>query len=106
MCKRLCGFEGEPANRKDAYWWRKRFFENHGEWPKSVAAKRKEEDAKASENAAAMEEEEFHPALSTQMKWAIKNPDNAKFDNDGNPVTSEHWGFDSPKGKIDPNPSH
>lgn len=44
--------------------------------------------------------------LSASQKWAIQNPDNAKFDNDGNPVTSEHWGFEPPKGNIDPNPSH
>jgi hypothetical protein len=48
----------------------------------------------------------WHASLSAAQKWAIENPDNAKVDNDGNPVTSEHWGFEPPKGNIDPHPSH
>lgn len=28
-----------------------------------------------------------HPALSASMRWAKNNPDNAAFDNDGNPVS-------------------
>ena len=33
--------------------------------------------------------------LSRQMSpaavWALKNPEMAKYDNDGNPVTFDHW---------------
>jgi hypothetical protein len=71
---------------------------------KEAAANKKAAD-KAIANGA-VEDTGFHSALSPQMKWALQNKDNAKFDNDGNPVTSEHWGFDPPKGKVDPNPSH
>jgi hypothetical protein len=74
-----------------------------------MKAKREAADKAARDKAideGAVEDTGFHAALSPQMKWALKNPDNSKFDNDGNPVTSEHWGFDPPKGKIDPNPSH
>lgn len=31
MCDRLCG--KEPANPRQAHWWRKTYFENHGQWP-------------------------------------------------------------------------
>ena len=41
----------------------------------------------------AVQDTGWRSSLSAAQKWALENPDNAKFDNDGNPVTSEHWGF-------------
>ena len=35
----------------------------------------------------------IHPALSASIKWAAQNPDNAAYDNDGNPVEREPRGY-------------
>jgi hypothetical protein len=58
---------------------------------KEAAANKKAAD-KAIANGA-IQDTGFHSSLSASMKWALENPDNAKFDNDGNPVNSSHWGF-------------
>lgn len=31
------------------------------------------------------------PQMSSAARWALQNPDNARYDNDGNPVTFDHW---------------
>lgn len=59
------------------------------------AAKKKAERADASQ--AKLEAGFMTPAehwrsnLSAAQKWAIDNPDAAKYDNDGNPVDRSHW---------------
>lgn len=35
----------------------------------------------------------FRSNLSLAQKWSLDNPEMAKYDNDGNPVTAEHWGW-------------
>ena len=65
---------------------------------KAKAAKEKQDalDKAATEKAianGAKVDTGWHASLSPQMKWALENPDNAKYDNDGNPVDSSHWGF-------------
>lgn len=71
-------------------------------YKKKMQAKEAAANKKAADKAianGAVQDTGFHSALSPQMKWALANPDMAKYDNDGNPVTSEHWGFEPPKGK-------
>jgi hypothetical protein len=38
MCDSVCG--KEPASPREAYWWRKKHFENHGFYPPSGKRKR------------------------------------------------------------------
>jgi hypothetical protein len=35
MCEYLCGYSSEPANPKEARYWRQRYKNNHGSWPMS-----------------------------------------------------------------------
>lgn len=56
---------------------------------KEAAANKKAAD-KAIANGA-VQDTGFYSNLSAAQKWALKNPDNAKFDNDGNPVPLSHW---------------
>jgi hypothetical protein len=74
-----------------------------------MRAKEAKADKKAADKAianGAVQDTGFHSSLSSAQKWAMGNKDNAKFDNDGNPVTSEHWGFDPPKGPTEPFTGH
>jgi hypothetical protein len=40
VCRALCGYEYEPANKQERKWWRKRFYDNHGHWPDTAKQER------------------------------------------------------------------
>lgn len=67
------------------------------EYAKKMKAKREAANKAASEKAAAtqpvIKDTGFNANLSAAQKWSKQNPDMAKYDNDGNPVTGEHWGW-------------
>lgn len=62
------------------------------EYAKKMKAKR-EAANKAAIPKDAIQDTGFNANLSAAQKWSKQNPDMAKYDNDGNPVTGEHWGW-------------
>lgn len=59
--------------RDKDYWDRWNHYQKYGEWPN------KQPKVKAA------------PVLSAAVRWAKANPDNASYDNDGNPVEPGYW---------------
>jgi hypothetical protein len=47
MCKRLCGYDREPANSKEAKIWRKVYYNNHDAWPRNPNVNKKQVPAPA-----------------------------------------------------------
>lgn len=72
--------------RSEADWARKRYFDEHGEWPKGKGPK-KEVHPVASRQIA----EAAKPVDNSAWNWALKNQEMSKYDNDGNPVDMTHW---------------
>lgn len=62
------------------------------QYAKKMKAKRDEAN-KTTPHPDAVKDTGFRSSLSAAQRWAIDNPDMAKYDNDGNPVNAEHWGF-------------
>jgi hypothetical protein len=52
---------------------------------------RKKKQAEAAARMAENAPEPVGGVLSAAQKWALQNPEMAKYDNDGNPVTFDHW---------------
>ncbi len=71
MCKRLCGFDREPASPRDAKIWRKVHFNNHGFWPKNPNVNKKQLPAPAPDPVA----EKSSPAEEWQQTPLFEIPE-------------------------------
>lgn len=73
MCRELCGSTYEPANKEQAKWWRKRYYDNHGVWP--LTGKQEREGRKPKTPKSKPKTTKFTYAVDKRDRWGGELPE-------------------------------